>query len=424
MADLPLAFATLSVHADASDILDIAPPIHVSTTYRYADDWTDRTALKNGWISAAATPKPAVPHPRNPALPETELCYSRMHTTTRDRLETVLGALDGGSWCRAVTYASGLAAVTAALAFCKPKRIIMSRQGYHGSHAAVDVYARGRESLVVHIEDGMPVLEDGDLVWLESPRNPRGEISDVRAVAASRPKSGKVYVIVDSTFAPPPLQKCLEVGADIVMHSSTKYLAGHSDALGGVLVAKDPAVAEGLLKDRIALGGVLGNMEAWLLLRSLRSLNVRVKQQSATATAISAWLNSRIAGKDLTDPSLEIIKRVWHGSIEGNPGHEVAVREGWGWSGTISLEFTSLHHARLICDRLRLFTHATSLGGCESLIEWRVSVDSSMSPRLVRISFGLEDPEDLKADLRRGFLEVKKEVDALFAEGWVEPKEE
>ncbi|KAK5668515.1 hypothetical protein QVD99_005531 [Batrachochytrium dendrobatidis] len=156
----------------------------------------------------------------------------------------------------------------------------------------------------------------------------------------------------------------------------------------------------------------MGSMEAWLLLRSMRSYKLRILQQSSSATTLVKWLNSRISGES-NDETLDIIEKVWHASIPANPGHEAALRQGSGFSGVFSVEFKSLHHARLICSNLKLFINATSLGGCESLVEWRVASDASVEPTVCRFSIGLEDVEDLQKDLSAGMLQVKKLVEDM-----------
>ncbi|KNC99947.1 uncharacterized protein SPPG_05320 [Spizellomyces punctatus DAOM BR117] len=390
---LSYRLSTLSIHADTGSTPDVAPPMHVSTNYRFANDWNDRYAAEKGWI-----PKSTSSAKETALTPNGEHVYSREGTETRDRLETVLGALEGG---HAVTYTTGLAAITAAINHVQPSRIVTSREGYHGTHGVIRIYRRGREDKVglVFIEDGIQTFQKGDLIWLESPQNPRGEIAGIHCRLCISSPSGATLA-VDATFAPAPLQKTLAAGADIVMHSSTKFLGGHSDMLGGVLIVKDEQTAEKLRDDRTYLGSVMGNFEAWLLLRSLRSLTVRVTQQSRSATEIARWLDAR------DEPATQIVDKVWHGSLPKQPGHDAGKKQGEGWSGVLSIEFKSLHHARLIGSHLRLVVNATSLGGCESALEWRAVVDDKITPRLVRLSIGLEDVEDLKEDLRRGFLKV------------------
>ncbi|KAJ3358682.1 hypothetical protein HDU91_005147 [Kappamyces sp. JEL0680] len=355
-------FSTLSIHGDDQhSTADIACPLHVSTTFVFPKGYNENAAVARGW------------------LPETERVdtgpfhlYSRNTTETRSRLEKVL---------------------------------VLSREGYHGSHGSLQVFNRNRNTQIRWLEEetstSLAALGKGDLVWLESPQNPRGEVADLSYYRKHLSK--EVVVAVDATFAPPPIQTLLSHGANIVMHSSTKFLGGHSDLLGGVLMTKDARVYQELLGDRAYLGSTMGNMEAWLLLRSLRTLKVRIMQQSASAAAIVSWLVSK------SEPCLDIVDKVWHASLPSHPGHEAHKRQGnGGWSGVFSLEFTSLHHARLLCSNTAIFANATSLGGCESKVEWRAAVDPKISPSLVRVNVGLEDAEDLIADLRQAFLKIKQ----------------
>ncbi|TPX33188.1 hypothetical protein SmJEL517_g03872 [Synchytrium microbalum] len=402
MAPKPLmkaALSTLSIHADSSNESDVAPKISVTSTHRYSPEWNDRQARSLGYLPSDKSSSDGLNGDSWTRAAGNGHIYSRDSSDTRDRLEQVLGAVEGG---HAVTYASGLSAVTGAVQYLQPKRVFMSREGYHGTHGVLELYARNRQVEIKYWEE-MPsnfsAFKAGDLLWLESPRNPRGEIDDVEKYAKLRPEGSTL--IVDATFAPPPIQYALALGADIVMHSTTKFLGGHSDLLGGVLVAKDPKVASGLASDRVYSGAVMGSLEAFLLLRSLRSLEVRVRKQSETATRLSQWLNSK------SEPCLDIVARVWHGSVPGTPGHEIALKQHDGFSGVFSVEFTSHHYARLIVTRLKYFVNATSLGGAESLIEWRAAIDPKIAPGICRVSIGLESFEDLQQSLREAMLTVK-----------------
>ncbi len=346
---------TLAVHADEGleRAPDVAPPIHVSTTYAADND--------------------------------EGLVYSRAEHPTRRRLEAVLGALEGG---HAVVYASGQAAATAALLHLRPKRVAIARGGYHGTHAAIDALA---PLGVAKIPLDAPLVP-GDLVWLETPKNPTCEIQDV-AAHARRAHAAGATVLVDGTFATPVLQRPLELGADLVYHSVTKLLAGHSDALAGVLAVRDEAVAARLREERTVTGAVPGALETWLALRGLRTLGLRVRRQSETATALAAWLEPRVA-------------RVWHPSLASHPGHALAAAQMRGPGPILSIELASEEKARALPRHLALFRDATSLGGVESLVEWRRKHDPEAPPALLRLSVGLEDPEDLVRDLDRGLARV------------------
>jgi cystathionine gamma-synthase len=197
------------------------------------------------------------------------------------------------------------------------------------------------------------------------------------AKRASKPYPATLLA-VDATFAPPPLQYPLKHGVDVVFHSSTKFLGGHSDLLGGVLCMNSLKLKEELLGERSVNGWNMGSLEAWLLLRSLRTLEIRVKRQAESAFQVVRWLSSK------SEPCLEIVSRVWHTSLPGNPGHEAAKRllDGPG-PGCFAVDFKSPHHARLMVQRLKLFGNATSLGGVESLAEWRFAVGGLLLTRPV-----------------------------------------
>lgn len=324
--------STLAIHADDEygSSKDVAPAMHVSTTFRYPVDHNICAAVDRGFLDASVLPIEAS---------KATHVYSRDSTETRDRLEAVLGSLESAF---AVTYSSGSSAFFAALQFYQPKQILMPQEGYHGAHGVVGLYTRSRNVKVLHLTDSeaenkvlLQSLQKSDLLWLESPQNPRGEVSDLDLF--KKHCASGVVIGVDSTFAPPPIQCMLSNGAHIVMHSSTKYLGGHSDLLGGVLMTKEKDVRDKLLHDREFLGSVMGQHEAWLLLRSLRTFHLRVLRQSRSAAEIAAWLNSKLDASS-NDPALDVVRKVWHASIPDCPGHDAAKRQGNGWSGVLSIE--------------------------------------------------------------------------------------
>ncbi|KAJ2996559.1 hypothetical protein HDV02_006392 [Globomyces sp. JEL0801] len=388
---------TKCLHSDSKikfESSDVSAPIHISTTFNYHENYNYNQAVNRN-----LSPYPIINNNETTSNDNAHI-YSRDSTETRTRLESVLGALENA---HAVTYSSGLAAIFALLQHVQPLHIIMSKEGYHGTHGVVDLYCKNR-NVKIDFYDTVPgydifkTIKKG-LVLLESPQNPRGEVVDLEAIVPLL--SDNVVVAVDATFAPPPLQSLLSHGVDIVMHSTTKSLGGHSDLLGGVLMTKSKDVYEQLLHDRMFLGSVMGNLECWLLLRSLRTLKIRVLQQSQTATQLTTWLTSN------SEPCLSIIAKVHHASIPTHPGHDAYLRQGTSnFPSVLSIDFITHNHARLICSHLRLFHNATSLGGVESLIEWRAAVDPKIDPRLCRVSIGLEEFVDLQADLRLGFLKV------------------
>jgi len=199
-------------------------------------------------------------------------------------------------------------------------------------------------------------------------------------ILKSLPKKLKkvgAYLVVDSTFATPILQNPLQLGADIVLHSCTKSLGGHSDLLAGALVATEDLGKE-LRYQRMLLGNSLGNMESWLLLRSLRTLSLRVKRQSKTGHKLALWLEKH--------PK---VTKVWHPSISSHPSYELSKKQMRGPPSTFSIELSNPEEAQQLPKKLNLFSDATSLGGVESLIDYRFAYDSSVSPCLLRLSIGL-----------------------------------
>jgi cystathionine gamma-synthase len=230
------------------------------------------------------------------------------------------------------------------------------------------------------------------MLWVETPSNPRMKISDVAALAEIGHASGAT-VVVDNTFATPLLQRPLALGADIVMHSTTKYFGGHSDVLGGALVfAKKDALAKKVAHRLHVTGAVLAPFNAWLTLRGCRSLGARMAMHCANARKVAVFLAAHPA-----------VERVNYPGLPSHPGHDVASKQMRDFGGMLSVEVHGGREATLaMAGKLRLFTNATSLGGCESLVEHRASVEGPQprSPQnLLRISVGLEDGDDLVADL-------------------------
>ena len=320
----------------------------------------------------------------------------------------------------AITYSSGLSAFHAMLVFLNPRRIAIGG-GYHGCHGVIRLLNKLNGLTQVSLEEAASTLQKGDVLHVETPLNPTGEARDLAHYAAVARRAG-AYLTVDATFAPPPLQDPFALGADVVMHSGTKYFGGHSDMLCGVL-AVAPRHAEGggeghdwplgLREERLFLGSVMGSLEGWLGLRSIRTLELRVTRQSRTAEKLVAWLagSSSSASDDSDDDAKsaearrQVVARVQHASLQKED-----LEAGWlrkqmprGFGPVFALWLRSDDLARRLPSKLRLFHHATSLGGVESLIEWRAMTDRSVNKRLLRVSVGVEDWEDLRDDLAQGF---------------------
>ncbi|KAK7202474.1 putative trans-sulfuration enzyme [Myxozyma melibiosi] len=383
MSDYDLDLASVSVHADDefSLVSDVATPLHVSTIYKYNSDPDKLVRAKDHDIRLAG--------------PD-ERVYSRFGNPVTSRVEAVLSGILGG---HAVVYSSGLSAFTAAITHLQPKRVAIA-DGYHGCHNVLAILSRfGGGASIESIDHYDPSLSANDLFHIETPINPTGIALDLeKAVSFAHARGAKV--LVDATFAPPPIQNPFDFGVDLVMHSATKYFGGHSDLLAGVLVTKDPAVRDQLLQDRGILGLQPGNMESWLLLRSLRTYKLRVTQQSTSATKIARFLADALASS-----SIPALKQVHHSSLQTEPFVAKQMPNGMH-SPAFSIEVASSDLARKLPSRLKLFHHSTSLGGVESLIEWRAVSDKHVPETLLRLSIGVEDTDDLIADLKQGLLSL------------------
>ncbi|AAS52931.2 AER250Cp [Eremothecium gossypii ATCC 10895] len=369
---------TSLIHADdnSNRVNDVAPPINVTTTFRYSEDdlipaveRTADTAGSNGHF------------------------YSRVSHPNGARCEVLLAEALGGE---AVVYSSGLAAFGAALTHFNPKRLFIGR-GYHGCHGVADIWVRNHGLQKLSLEEVSERSEPGDLVHIESPINPYGTLVDVAGIAAAAHEKG-AYVVLDATFAPPPLQDPWEQGADVVLHSCTKYFGGHSDLLGGVLAVRDAAVARQLRQDRVYLGTNIANLEAYLLIRSMRTMEMRVVRQSTSATKVVAYLESHKAEFG------GVLVKVFHSSLQTEPYVQQYLRGGN--APVFSILLRTVEQCKRLPSLLKLFHHATSLGGVESLIEWRAMSDTTVEQNLLRISVGCESPEDLIADLAGAFRQL------------------
>jgi cystathionine gamma-synthase len=324
--------------------------------------------------------------------------YSRSGNPTRATLEQAVAALERGT--ESVAFASGSAATLAAFTLGVPGgRIVCSSDCYHGTAKQLrEILPQwGVRTELVDTTDLDAVeraLEPGaSLLWVETPSNPLLRISDLAALAELAHRRGALLGC-DNTFASPVLQQPFAHGADLVMHSSTKYLGGHSDVLGGVVVVRESGpVLTRLREFQSAGGGVPSPFDCWLLLRSLATLPLRVRAQAANAAAVARFLESH--------PRVE---RVHYPGLESHPGHALAARQmHGGYGAVVSVQVPGgAADALAVVSRVRLFTRATSLGGVESLIEHRASIEGPLShapQNLIRMSIGLEHPADLVADL-------------------------
>ena len=327
--------------------------------------------------------------------------YSRTGNPTRAALESVLASLEDGT--HAFAFASGMAAEDTALRLLDSgDHVVLGDDVYGGTRRLFEkVLVRSGLSFTSVDTTDVEAIESAftpqtRMVWLETPTNPYLRIADIAASAQLAHAHGALLA-VDNTFATPFLQRPLTFGADIVAHSTTKYLGGHSDVVGGALCVADAALAERIGFLQNAIGGVAGPFDAWLTLRGVKTLAVRMQRHCSNASTIAAFLNNHPA-----------VEKVWFPGLESHPGHDVAARQMSSFGGMVSFEVGSKQEALRIVSQTRLFFLAESLGGVESLIEHPAAMthasiaDSpfSVSERLIRLSVGIEDVDDLVDDLK------------------------
>ena len=250
-------------------------------------------------------------------------------------------------------------------------------------------------------------LGPGDVIHLETPVNPTGEAFCIEEYARKAHARG-AFLLVDATFGPPGLQDPFVWGADVVMHAGTKYLGGHSDMLCGVLACKHEGWIGVLKEERVFLGSVMGSLEGWLGVRSLRTLEVRVQRQSSNCQQLVRWLYGMSKGMG-GGVVREAVERIQHASLQTGDIEWLRDQMPNGYGPVFAITMKNENLARRLPSKLELFHHATSLGGVESLIEWRAMSDEKVDTRLLRISVGLEHWEDLSEDLMRGFRALKDE---------------
>ena len=346
----------------------LAPPLHLSTTFEHGP----ASEAIHGFL------------------------YVRQKNPTQLRLEAALRDLEGG--LAALVFSSGMAAAATVLQGLKPgSHVIFSDDIY------VDVRNLARDFLPAWgIESSVEDLRNLDslkkairanttLIWIETPSNPLMNILDIAAISRIAQETG-AQLLVDNTFATPILQRPLSLGADVVLHSTTKYCGGHSDVQGGCLVVKTHELLDKLLHVREVLGAVASPFNSWLILRGLRSLPCRMERHSANATAVAAALAACPA-----------VEAVYYPGLPSHAGYDIAQRQMKGYGGMLSfLVRGGREEALRVASRVQLFVNATSLGGVESLIEHRATMEGKISrapQNLLRVSVGLEHPDDLIEDL-------------------------
>lgn len=360
----------------------VVPPVHFSTTY--AQDGIG--GLRDGYE------------------------YGRGTNPTRDALQEQLAAVENGT--HAFTFASGLAAEDSLIrALTRPgDHIVLGNDAYGGTYRLISgIFGEwGIGNTPVDMADPQALAaaiaaHQTALVWLETPSNPMMKITDIAAVAQATHDAGALLV-VDNTFASPYLQQPLQLGADVVVHSTTKYIGGHSDVVGGAVIVKDADLAEKIGFLQFAAGAVNGPLDAFLTTRGLKTLGVRMDRHCRNAQTVSEWLLGR--------PEVE---KVLYPGLKDHPGHELASRQMKGFGGMVSVQFTGgAAAARKVAESTRVFTLAESLGGIESLMNYPAEMthasvkgtELAVPENLLRLSCGIEDVADMIADLERAFSQL------------------
>ncbi|WP_353150931.1 cystathionine gamma-synthase [Flavobacterium sp.] len=346
----------------------------------------------------------------SPGVPLSEYEYSRAANPTRTALEQALASIENG--VRGLAFASGLAATDSVMKLLKPGDEVIAMDDLYGG--TYRMFARIYQEFgikfhfieMTNLEKFQSLInENTKLVWVETPTNPLMKLADIAEIAKISKKHNLLFA-VDNTFATPYLQKPLDLGADIVMHSATKYLGGHSDVIAGALIVKDEALGEKLHFAQFATGGTLGPMDSYLVLRGIKTLHLRVQRHCENGAKVAEYL--------VNHPK---VAAVYYPGLESHPNHEIAKKQMiGGFGGMVSFTFKSGAKADAIkmLEKVKVFTLAESLGGVESLANHPALMTHASIPEekrkeigitddLVRLSVGVEDISDLLADLEQAF---------------------
>lgn len=329
--------------------------------------------------------------------------YARTQNPTRTALEQNLAAIEGGK--AAFAFASGMAAISAiAGALSSGDHVVVTDNTYGGTFRLFDKVLTRYRLTFTYVDTSKPdqieraLRPETKLVFVETPTNPVMRLTDIAAVAALTRSKG-IRLAVDNTFASPCVQRPLELGADIVVHSTTKYLNGHSDSVGGIVIATRDDDIEWLRFIQNAAGGIMGPFDAWLVLRGTKTLPLRMAQHNANGMALANYLSKH--------PK---VRAVLYPGLPAHPQHDLAKRQMKGFGGMLTFDAGTFEAARNVCNRVKLMALAESLGGVETLISHPASMTHASVPperraaigltdSLVRISVGIEDPADLIDDL-------------------------
>ena len=345
----------------------------------------------------------------SPGKPVGDYEYSRAANPTRTALEDALASIENGA--RGLAFSSGLAATDCLLRMYKAGDEIIAMDDLYGGTYRLFTRLYKDSGIKFHFVDMNDldkfqslINENTKLVWVETPTNPLMKLADIAAIAQITKKHNILFA-VDNTFATPYLQKPLDLGADIVMHSATKYLGGHSDVIAGALIIKDKALGEELHFKQFATGATLGPMDSFLVLRGIKTLHLRVQRHCENGEKVAAYLDNH-----------PLVERVYYPGLASHPFHEIAKKQMSGFGGMVTFTFKSgkKEDAIKFLENLKVFTLAESLGGVESLANHPALMTHASIPEdkrkevgisddLVRLSVGIEDIEDLLADLEQAF---------------------
>lgn len=338
--------------------------------------------------------------------------YSRTGNPTREALEKLVAELEKGKY--GLAFASGMAATTAVLTlFQSGDKILISKNVYGGTFRVLDqIFAPlgiGYEIVDTTDKEALEraITDEVKAVFIESPANPLMTVTDIREVAEVAHKHGRLLV-VDNTFMTPYLQRPLTLGADIVVHSATKYLGGHSDLIAGLVVVEDDALAKRLYYIQNATGGILQPFDSFLLIRGIKTLGVRLDRHQQNAQAVAEWLKANVA-----------VRHIYYPGLPTDSGYEIQKRQADGPGAMISFELTEEYGIEEFFDGLKLIALAESLGGVESLVCHPSSMTHASIPEeirrqvgitegLIRLSVGIEDKEDIISDLQAAIIGAKK----------------
>ncbi len=346
--------------------------------------------------------------PGKPINPDFE--YSRTGNPTRSALENALASLENGT--HGLAFSSGMAAIDCVMRLFKAGDEIIAMEDLYGGTYRIFTEIYKDSSIKFHFVDTTDlenlkavINEKTKMLWIETPTNPLMKLVDVQEIAKIT-KANKILFAVDNTFATPYLQNPLDLGADIVMHSATKYLAGHSDVIAGALIVNDEALGKELSFKQFATGAILGPMDSFLVLRGMKTLHLRMQRHCENALKVAVFLDNH--------PK---VKTVYYPGLKSHPLHEIAKKQMKGYGGMVSFNFASgkKEDAISFFEKIKLLTVAQSLGGVESLASYPVMMSHASIPEdkrialgitddLVRLSIGIEDIEDILEDLKQALL--------------------